>query len=91
MARERSALRSFVSKYLHFHHPAVPLFDSVAAKRLKFVRHSRRVASACTGDSEYAGFVDRFFWLYKAATEGHEPRAEHVKLLDDFLMSDEAM
>ena len=29
-----SPRRSFVSKYLHFHRPAIPIYDSVASKAL---------------------------------------------------------
>jgi len=34
LRRKRQSPRSFVSKYLHFHNPAVPIFDSVVVKGL---------------------------------------------------------
>jgi hypothetical protein len=81
------APRSFASKYLHFHHPVVPIFDSYVAgqltgmvpwpaKGLPFDRPS-------CGDPEYWEFCVRLYCLQRMCREqGLDPR---VKALDAWL------
>src|SRR4051812_35154771 len=35
ITRKNQSTRSFVSKYMHFHNPAVPIYDSVATAALR--------------------------------------------------------
>ncbi len=64
------APRSFAAKYLHFHAPVVPLYDSyVAAAIVKRVRWDPRAAPfPCppAGDGEYYNFCVRFWRVYVA-------------------------
>jgi hypothetical protein len=81
------APRSFAAKYLHFHNPAVPIFDSYAAIALgKLVRwDGARVPFTCPehGDLEYYDFCVRFWRLYAACrSKGVEVT---VKTLDHYL------
>jgi hypothetical protein len=81
------APRSFASKYLHFHHPAVPIFDSYVAgqltgmvpwpaKGLPFDRPS-------CGDPEYWEFCVRLYCLQRMCREqGLDPS---LKQLDAWL------
>jgi hypothetical protein len=70
IATDGKAPRSFVAKYLHFHHPVVPLYDSyVAARITKLVRWNRAIVPfECPpeADIEYDRFCVRFFRLYDA-------------------------
>jgi len=64
------APRSFAAKYLHFHAPVVPIYDSyVAVAIVKRVRWDARAAPfPCPpdGDAEYYDFCVRFWRLYDA-------------------------
>jgi len=81
------APRSFAAKYLHFHNPAVPIYDSYAAFGLgKLVRwDAKSVPFDCPseGDAEYYGFCVRFWWLYDACRQ--EGLEVTVKALDNYL------
>ncbi|MFO1079319.1 MAG: hypothetical protein U1E23_01645 [Reyranellaceae bacterium] len=84
-----SNVRSFASKYLHFHRPAVPIYDSVALSNLrKLVRWTPDLecdASAPEGDDEYRWFVLRLRRLnQRARSEGLDPT---VRDLDWYLLS----
>lgn len=67
---DSKAPRSFAAKYLHFHNPIVPIYDSYAAagiiKRVRW--DSRIVPFSCPdeGDAEYHQFCVRFWRLYDA-------------------------
>jgi hypothetical protein len=80
--------RSFVSKYLHFHRPVVPIYDSVAVASLqKQVRWSEDVKKALNsdaGDPEYRYFLMRLTTLQaRAEAAGFVPS---VRQLDWYLM-----
>lgn len=75
--------RSFASKYMHFHCPAVPIIDTYADRALrKLVRwqESFRLFNLPTGaDSYYAGYVFRFWQLYQQAlAAGVQPTVKHL-------------
>jgi len=85
----RSSVRSWVSKYLHFHAPGVPIFDSRARgvlegrydRRKARNRHFRRPDSA---DYHYWSFCNRFLsmWL-EARSHGLDVS---VRRLDQYLL-----
>jgi len=75
--------RSFVSKYLHFHCPAVPIFDNNAAnclRRLVPWRDVDPLEDAPSGaDHSYTRYVTRFLKLYQEAMEaGLNPTVKHL-------------
>jgi hypothetical protein len=86
--RGRRSARSFASKYLHFHCPAVPLYDSVASSRL--ARHGSRdeidrvFERPKDADDSYYGFVLWFWQLYLAARKIRQGIT--VRLLDLYLL-----
>jgi len=87
--RSARSPRAFASKYMHFHCPAVPIFDSVASAAIrKLVPWDRSLAvfdPPPDADSEYAWFVMRFWSLYEQARRDHP--SVRVKLLDNYLLS----
>jgi hypothetical protein len=79
--------RSFASKYLHFHSPAAPIYDSYVVARLQRLYARQKVAPTyltAEADTDYAWFASRFWRLYQ------EARASNVrvsaKLLDHYLL-----
>jgi hypothetical protein len=88
VVRPNRTPRSFASKYLHFHTPIVPVYDSYAAKALARLARSQydpAVLGDVSGEPVYADFIAQFWWLYSAATRlGLNPA---VKVLDYFLLS----
>ena len=78
-------VRSFASKYLHFHCPAVPIYDSIAANRLDQWyqgQPSYKVCDLDDADQYYYWFCMRFWQYYQAApSEG-----KTVKRLDNYLL-----
>jgi hypothetical protein len=79
--------RSFAAKYLHFHRPVVPIYDSYAAERLSALvpRGAKQipVGQPPGSDDQYRSFCARFFWLYDAC---HQQRLSlTVKGLDSYL------
>lgn len=62
------APRSFASKYLHFHQPAVPIYDEYARQKLSRLVHWERSYVAfdppACGDRDYWDYCIRFFRLY---------------------------
>lgn len=90
LTRGQRSPRSFVSKYLHFHCPAVPVFDSVVQKTIpKLVRwRDGLMVFPCEDafDAEYYWFVMRFWNLYQTATaEVRPPLRVSTKGLDCYL------
>ena len=75
---------------MHFHCPAVPIYDSLAEKHLKqlvrwkqeyqIVRRSNYI------DDKYARFVECFFRLYSAYNCKKGPRVS-VKMLDYIILT----
>ena len=81
--------RSFVSKYMHFHNPAVPIYDSVAVTALTGLLRWNKTLSVfempTDADQEYGWYTMRFFGLYqKARAIGLIPTVRH---LDHYLLS----
>ena len=88
----RAALspRSFASKYLHFHCPAVPIFDSFVQSAIpKLVRWQDALAVVPREDAfdrEYWSFAMRFWNLYQTAmAEVQPPSRVSTKGLDYYL------
>lgn len=86
--RRKQSPRSFASKYMHFHCPAVPLYDTYAAAAL---RHLYRWEGwfeifdlPASADEEYAWHAMRFWQLYQDARK--RGRRVTVKLLDYYLL-----
>jgi hypothetical protein len=81
-------LRSFVSKYLHFHNPAVPIYDSVADGVLpSLVRWSETPIIPDmpeNADPSYGWYLMRFFELYGRLRE--KQLQVTVKHLDNYLL-----
>ena len=79
---------SFASKYLHFHCPLVPIFDSVANTELRSLvpmkKVTARLDSGGKRDEVYAGYASRFWQLYKMArTAGFD---SNVRDLEFFVL-----
>lgn len=73
LTRDKQSVRSFVCKYLHFHNSAVPIYDNIAAGRLRGLVLLRpikgfQVRRVRHADPEYADYVRRFTHLYRFAT-----------------------
>ena len=84
---DHSAPRSFAAKYLHFHRPLVPIYDSYAAVRLgalvpRDATHES-FAQPPGSDGEYWSFCTRFFRLYDACVKADLDVT--VKRLDAYL------
>ncbi len=85
----RSAVRSWVSKYLHFHAPGVPLYDSRACRMLQArydLRRScnRHFAMPQAADKKYWGFCNRFLSMWREGASLGLPVT--VRRLDQFLL-----
>ena len=88
ITRKHRSARSFASKYMHFHCPAVPIYDGLSTARLtKLVRWHRdlKVSKAGKHDDEwYRCHVQRLFALYEHLRK-NRPRVS-VRLVDVFLL-----
>lgn len=79
------AARSFASKYLHFHRPVVPIYDSVTSGVLsKLVRWRRIFDSGRLGNPEDADY--RQFVMHLRQLNGLAPTKPSVRALDWYLM-----
>ena len=89
LLRREQSPRAFASKYMHFHCPAVPIYDSVAAGVIpKLVRWRGGLAvfdEPSDADQEYARYVMRFWHLYERARRDRPSLS--VRLLDWYLIS----
>ncbi len=69
VAGETRSPHAFASKYLHFHNPALPIYDSYATVALTKLRRWRRAFQLFDmpdgSDVEYGRFVLRFWQLYR--------------------------
>ena len=81
--RRNQSPRSFASKYMHFHCPAVPIIDTYADWSLR--KHLRWQDSFCIfklpadADEYYAWYVLRFWQLYQqASAAGLQPSVKHL-------------
>jgi len=88
LTRRSQSSRSFVSKYMHFHNPAVPIYDSIAAANAQhLVRWSKSLAvfeTPLDQDECYAEYVMRFFRLYQEVAATKLPLK--VKYVDAYLL-----
>lgn len=89
ITRKNQSTRSFVSKYMHFHNSAVPIYDSVATSALTgLLRWHDNLAvfeMPPEADQTYGWYVMRFYGLYQqVAAAGIKPTSRHV---DHFLLS----
>lgn len=79
--------RSFAAKYLHFHRPVLPIYDSYAAERLSALvpwdAKQIPVGQPPGSDGEYRSFCTRFFRLYDAGVKADLDVT--VKRLDTYL------
>jgi hypothetical protein len=79
--------RSFAAKYLHFHRPIVPIYDSYAAARLIALVPWGEIAEPFArpqgADAEYWDFCVRFLRLYEGCQKAR--LSIRVKGLDTYL------
>ena len=84
---QRRAVTSFVAKYMHFHNPAVPIYDrlsSSAARRILPWRDLDSIpAWPVRRDPKYWRFAVRFWRLYE---ELEDKSSGAVRLLDRYLV-----
>jgi hypothetical protein len=92
ITRDQNSVRSFASKYLHFHCPCVPMFDSNAYSRAWKLRPPGRKSWqglmvfewSEPADWDYSWFVLCFWRVYQALRErGTEVS---VRLVDQYLL-----
>ena len=88
LKKKKQKPRSFLSKYLHFHNPAVPIFDSVVVKGMRKLYAHRRndgsVSASRIRDDDYRSFLMRFWFLYEdVRRSGATPT---VRFLDYYLL-----
>jgi hypothetical protein len=88
VVRERVSPRSFAAKYLHFHCPAVPIYDDYAVRRLTKLCHWQTTYNVHIqppeADYDYHRFLVRFLQLYQAVRQ-IKPGVT-VRQLDLFLL-----
>lgn len=86
--RKKRSARSFASKYMHFHCPAVPIYDSIATSVLRSKcrwKDSFEIFNPPkNSDEEYCYFTFRFWQLYLALRK--IDKGGNVKLLDNYLI-----
>lgn len=86
--REKLSPRSFVSKYMHFHCPAVPIFDNYAKTALNRhdLMHEVKWFPKNTDDTDetYVEYVKRFWCLYQHLNSRIKNLS--VKLVDYYLL-----
>ena len=81
--RRNQSPRSFASKYMHFHCPAVPIIDTYVAGILpSLVRWQKSFELfdlPAGADEDYARYVLRFWQLYQQTTAaGLRPKVKHL-------------
>jgi hypothetical protein len=89
LVRQNRNARSFASKYLHFHCPAVPIYDNVAAQRLKQIQQGQSVSAIfelpAGADHAYYAFVLGVWKLYQQRQQ--TGRSVTVRMLVYYLLS----
>jgi hypothetical protein len=82
--------RSFASKYLHFHRPVVPIYDSVSDRVLtrlyRKLPHQLPIETTAALDPLYVSSLRRWRQAYIDATTILRPPEVTVKLMDHYLM-----
>lgn len=81
--RANNSPRSFASKYMHFHCPAVPIIDTYAdwacRKMVRWDRSFCLFDLPAGADEYYAWYVLRFWQLYqRAQASGLKPTVKHL-------------
>ena len=93
VTRPGKSARSFVSKYLHFHAPIMPIYDSVVVREIpQLVSAKKDLATLelpLKVDEKYYWYVLRFWNLYQQV-KAHFPDAT-VKEVDRFLLNVSAL
>jgi hypothetical protein len=88
IVRRSETPRSFVSKYLHFHCSAVPIFDTVADTALRKIlplkKRYKIFPLRQNADKNYSNFLFRFWQLYQQSPKPQKQGS--VKLLDIYLL-----
>jgi hypothetical protein len=91
LTRGRASIRSFASKYMHFHCSAVPIFDNIAAGVISQKewypltnRKIERFPMPPTADEVYYNYCVRFFALYRDLSKAGFRVG--VKRLDHYLL-----
>jgi len=88
LTRNAHSTRSFCSKYMHFHCPAVPIVDSYVTASLRHMapwRRSFKLFDLPEGsDEHYWRYVLRFWQLYQQAD--HAGVRPTVRLLDFYVL-----
>lgn len=86
--RDNQSARSFASKYMHFHCPAVPIYDRYANGELRRIcprEDSYEVFEIPEGaDEEYYYFILRFWQLYEKFKESFG--RTNVRFIDCYLL-----
>jgi hypothetical protein len=89
VVRHSETPRSFVSKYLHFHNPAVPIIDSIVdrvlRKKVPLKKHHKIFPLSKNADKNYGDFLYRFWELYQQTPKPCKNGS--VKLLDVYLLA----
>ena len=87
-----TASRSFCSKYLHFHNPVIPIYDSLASAALRMLYHWKPSFQIFTLpksiDEEYCRFLFRFWQFYLDVQTIFKRKPLTVKELDHYLIMD---
>jgi hypothetical protein len=96
--RNNNSARSFVSKYMHFHCRAVPIYDQIAKSsigrrdmyplsmsRMKFLK--QKFMKPLKADDEYYKYCLRFFAMCKDL-EKYGVGEANVRSIDHYLLSD---
>ena len=88
LLRRRQSARSFASKYMHFHCPAVPLYDTYAAEALHHLYRWEDRFEVFTlpdnADEWYAWHAMQFWQLYQDARK--RGKTVTVRLVDYYLL-----
>jgi hypothetical protein len=86
--RDNQSARSFASKYIHFHCPAVPIYDRYANGELRRIcrwEDNYEVFKLPKGaDEEYYYFILRFWQLYEKVKR--VIKSTNVRLIDCYLL-----
>jgi len=80
-SRSRPKPRSFAAKFLHFHCPAVPIYDRYARRGLRPFANCR-----LTDVHDYARFLTHFWKLYERLPVRLRTRDDSVRILDRVLV-----
>lgn len=88
IVRKNQIPRSFTAKYLHFHGPRVPIYDSIASQTIaslcRMTPKLRMFAMPKGADASYYEYCLRFWKLWQDLRGYGEPRT--VRRVEYFLM-----